>query len=242
MSEPLSSAVHRPLRILSANLCGDRADSAAFAEVLVRNEVDIAALQELTVDTAEAVARVLPHGHLDRVTDASGMGIAMRLKGVVRTVPLPYCDAQAAVLDPSHWSVLDHRLEVMNVHFTNPLRQPPWRTWAQRRGQSRAVEAWLAEPRRPCVVVGDFNSPPLWPLYRRLTRWGDDVMLRVAKRNGMRPEPTWSPLWTGRRRLLRIDHALATDLAVRSARVIHVDGSDHSAIMFDFDTSMASNG
>ncbi len=230
------------MRILSANLCGGRAGSAAFAELLVRSEVDIAALQELTPDTAAAVARVLPHGHLDPAVGYTGMGIAMRLKGGVRTVPLPYCNAQAAVLDPSHWSVLDQSLEIMNVHFSNPLRQPPWRTWAQRTKQRRVVEAWLAEPRRPRVVVGDFNSSPLWPLYRRLTRWGDDVMLTVAGRNGMRPEPTWSPLWSGRRRLLRIDHALATDLAVRSARVVHVDGSDHSAILFDFDAPMASNG
>ena len=238
----MNSTAQRPLRILSANLCGGRASGAAFAELLVRNEVDIAALQELTPDTAKAVARVLPHGYLDPTVGTTGMGIAMRLKGEVRAVSLPYCNGQAAVLNPSHWSVLDQSVEIMNVHFSNPLLQPPWRTWAYRTKQRRVIEAWLAEPRRSRVVVGDFNASPLWPLYRRLARRGDDLMLTVATRTGMRPEPTWSPLWSGRRRLLRIDHALATDLAVRSARVVHVDGSDHSAIMFDVDTSMASNG
>jgi len=238
----LNSTAPRSLRILSANLCGGRADAAAFAELLIRSEVDIAALQELTPATAEAVARVLPHGHLDPAVDSTGMGIAMRRTGDVRSVPLPFCSAQAAVLDPSQWSVLDQTVEVMNVHFSNPLRQPPWRTSAQRTQQRRVVEAWLAEPGKPRVVVGDFNASPLWPLYRRLARRGEDVMSTVARRNGSRPEPTWSPLWSGRRRLLRIDHALATHLAALSARVVHVSGSDHSAILFDLDTSAAADG
>ncbi len=237
----LKNTAPRHLRILSANLCGDRASSAAFAELLARNEVDVAVLQELTPGTADAVARVLPHGHLDPAVDSTGMGIAMRLKGGVRTVPLPYCNAQVTVLEPLHWGVLDQSLEVMNVHFSNPLRQPPWRTRAQRTKQCRLVEAWLADPRGPRVVVGDFNSSPRWPLYRRLARWSDDLMTTVAGRDGTRPEPTWSPVWSGRRRLLRIDHALAVGLNVRSARVVHVGGSDHSAILFSVDTAVASD-
>jgi len=234
----LSSTAQRPIRILSANLCGGRADGAAFAELLTRHKVDIAALQELTSDAAQAVAGVLPYGRLDPAVAAKGMGIAMRLEGEVRTVPLPNCNAQVAQLDPSHWDILDRRLDVMNVHFSNPLRQPLWRTYAQRTEQRRVVEEWFAEPRGPRLVVGDFNASPAWPLYRRLSRRGNDLMLTVARRNGLRPEPTWSPLWLGRRRLLRIDHALATDLSVQSAEVVYVGGSDHSAILFELDPSL----
>ncbi len=211
-------------------------------ELLIRHEVDVAVLQELTRDTADAVVRVLPHGFLDPARGAKGMGIAMRLAGEVQTVPLPICNAQTTVLEPTHWAALDQSLEIMNVHFSNPLRHLPWRSLAQRTEQGRVAAEWLGGPQRPRLVVGDFNASPRWPLYRRLSRLGDDLMQTVAGRNGQRPKPTWSPLWSSQRRLLRIDHALATDLAVRSAQVIFVAGSDHSAIMFDVDASIAPDG
>ncbi len=238
----MTSTPHRPLRILSANLCGDRADSAAFAELLARSGADIAALQELAPDTAEAVAEVLPFGHLEPAPGATGMGIAMRHKGQVRAVSLPKRNAQMVVLDPSDWTTIDRSLEVMNVHFSNPLRQPPWRTWTQRTAQSRVVGTWLADAGGPRVVVGDLNSSPLWPLYRHLRRWGDDLMLTVAGRDGTRPGRTWSPLWSGRRRLLRIDHALGAGIVARTAEVLYVEGSDHSAIVLDIDAATGSDG
>jgi endonuclease/exonuclease/phosphatase (EEP) superfamily protein YafD len=221
------------LRILSANLLNGGADPDALAELASGLEVDVAALQELAPEQAEAVAEVLPHGALHPARDHGGMGIALRRPARGERVPLPARDALVARLEPPDWTGLARAVEVVNVHVRAPHLLPTWRTLAQRRGQLRGLLGHLATSGDgPQVLIGDFNATPLWPLYRRLAALRRDAAREDARRRGARPRPTWGP---GPRapRLLRIDHAFVQGLAVEAVRVAPLPGSDHSALVVD---------
>jgi len=221
-------------RLVTANLARDRgADPGAFARLVEDLGADVVAVQELGRAQAAVLAAVLPFGRLEPRDDYRGMGIARRSPGPVARIPLPPRDAYATDLElvgPDGRSAV---VEILNVHILAPHLQPPWRALAGRRAQLRGLEARLAAtPDRPRVLVGDLNSTPLWPVYRRLTRRLRDAAGEAARGNGGRPARTWGP-WPGSPRLLRIDHALVSGLTVHAVRVVAVPGSDHSAVVVD---------
>lgn len=225
------------LRIVSANLWNGHADPEAFARLVESLQPDVVAVQEIAPEHAEALARVMRHGALVPARDHRGMGLALRRRAVVRRVALPYREAHVA--DVSLGDGVEPA-EVLNVHILAPHAQPPWWMWRVRRGQVRALTAYLdATPRRHRVVVGDLNATPLWPAYRRLTARLADGAVQAARQNGHRPRPTWGP-WPGAPRLLRIDHILVSGLAVEQVRVLAIPGSDHSAVVADLSLTPAS--
>jgi endonuclease/exonuclease/phosphatase family metal-dependent hydrolase len=219
------------LRVLSANLLNGGADPPALARLVETLAVDVVAVQELTPDQADSLARVLPYGKLEPLRNHQGMGIALRRPGAVSRVPLPHRSALAAQVEVE--GCPGGSVEVLNVHIAAPHRPPPWWALPVRRGQLRALEAYLdGTPRPHRALVGDLNSTRFWPLYRRLLQRFRDAAVEAAARNGGRTARTWGP-WPGAPRLLRIDHALVAGLEVRGVRVEPIAGSDHSAIVVD---------
>jgi endonuclease/exonuclease/phosphatase (EEP) superfamily protein YafD len=218
------------LRILSANLANGRADAEALADLVEAVDPDVALVQELAPPQAEALARVLPFGKLEPSRDHLGMGIALRTPGTVRPLPLPYRPAFVAeVTGPED----DEPIEVLNLHLAAPHVPPVVQRVRDRRGQLREIIAHLdATPRRRRVLAGDFNATPLWPAYRRLRTRFDDAVAEASRRRGRRPARTWGP-WAGSVRLLRIDHVLVQGLVATETRVLHLRGSDHSALVAD---------
>lgn len=218
------------VRVLSANLANGRADADAFADLVEALEPDVVAVQELAPPQAEALARVLPFGKLDPSRDHTGMGIALRAPGSVRSLRLPYRSAFVAEL-PGPTG--DEPIELVNLHLAAPHAYPVIRRFRDRRGQLRDVLAYLdAVPRRRRVLAGDLNATPLWPAYRRLRARFDDAAVEAARRIGRRPGRTWGP-WPGSVRLLRIDHVLVSGLVATETRVLPLRGSDHSALVAD---------
>jgi endonuclease/exonuclease/phosphatase family metal-dependent hydrolase len=221
------------LRILSANLMGGNANPQAFAEVVRTLGVDIAAVQELSAEQAEALREILPFGTLRPSRDYNGMGIALRRPARDTRLELSHRNAPIAELDPSEWTEITAPVEVVNVHITAPHMMPTWRTVARRRAQLRGLLAYLdATPSRRQLIVGDFNATPLWPVYRRIARRRLDAVRIDTERRGQRAAPTWGP-GSSAPRLLRIDHAFIQGLQVERSQVIPIKGSDHSAVMIE---------
>lgn len=221
------------LRVLSANLWNGGADPEGFVALVERVRADVVAVQELTAAQAEALRRALPHGVLEPASDYSGMGIAGRTPLAVRHLSLPCRDARMADLRLRGPDGAAVAVELVNVHIEAPHNRPTWHTVARRRGQWRALERHLvAHPHRPGLVVGDFNSTPLWPLYRRITGHLHDAALIDARRRGGRAARTWGP-WHGAPRLLRIDHAFVRHLEVLDFAVVDVPSGDHSAVVVE---------
>ncbi len=220
------------LRILSANLWKGGADPEAFADLVSALAVDVVAVQELAPEQAEALGGVMPHGRLEPGPAHGGMGIAMRGPAEMSRLPMPHRDARIARLHPSEWSQLDEPLEILNIHITAP--HVFWRfLMLDRAGQVRALERHLrSSPEQHRVMVGDYNSTPLWPAYRRIRSHLTDAAVAVAERTGRSPERTWGP-WHGSARLLRIDHGFVRGVEVEQFQVVDIPMSDHSAVVMD---------
>lgn len=222
------------IRILTANLWNGGADPEAFADLVCALAVDVVCVQELTPEQADAISRVMPHGELQPNHTFTGMGIALRLPARLDRVPLACRDVRVATLDPGEWPGLAAPLEVANLHMAAPHTWWPRLGLAMRMQQMRDLMPWLQRADAPSqrVMVGDFNATPAWPVYRQIASVLEDAAVRVARRRGEVPAPTWGP-WSGSPRLLRIDHAMIEGVEAEDVRVVHVPGSDHSAIVVD---------
>ncbi|HET6277865.1 MAG TPA: endonuclease/exonuclease/phosphatase family protein [Candidatus Polarisedimenticolia bacterium] len=217
------------LRLVSANLGNGTAESDAFADLMDHLQPDAAAVQEITPLQARALAGVLPYGDLAPSWHFAGMGIALRQPGRVRPLSLGYRNAWIAEVASGE----GRSIEVINVHIRAPHLRPFSRTIHLRRQQLRAIEAYLATASDdPRAVVGDLNSTPRWPLYRRLARKLTDAAVVGARRSGGRPERTWTPS-PGIPRLFRIDHIFVGGLEVDDFRVVPIKGSDHCVVVAD---------
>ena len=118
----------------------------------------------------------------------------------------------------------------MNVHIQAPHGRPWW-ALPVRRQQVSALREWTRErPARHRVLVGDLNSTPVWPAYRRLTERFEDGALAAAKRTGTRPGRTWGPSARSPR-LLRIDHVLTERVEALECEVVPIEGGDHSGVI-----------
>ncbi len=221
------------LRIMTANLWADHVDAAAFAERVQHFDPDVVCTQELNPAAADRLAELYPYGELSPAHDFRGMGIALNRPGKVTELELFHKGGLIALLDPGDWPMLSEPLEIMNLHFAAPGPRRAIHAHFARRRQLAGFDDYLATaPDRPRMVLGDMNSTPVWPLYRRLASRFEDVHRTVARRFGRYPRRTWGPTarWP---RLLRIDHVFVEKITVSDLWVIPIPGSDHSAIMLD---------
>jgi len=135
-------------------------------------------------------------------------------------------------LDPGTWPALARPLEILNVHVYAPHAFRGLGLWL-RWPQFRRLAEQLARPAPSGrVVVGDFNATPLWPVYWRMAARMEDAARTVARREGRRPERTWSRQ-PGSTPLLRIDHGFVSGVRAERFQVVPVEGSDHRAIVLD---------
>jgi endonuclease/exonuclease/phosphatase family metal-dependent hydrolase len=218
-----------PLRILTANLYNGRARPDALRAVINEVDPDVMAVQELSPNAADVMVDVFPFGLFDPREDTKGMALALRRPGVVERVPFGPRSMLRVLLDPAYWPGLGRPVEVVNAHLHNPLSGPPLKARATRRHQLAALEELLGEPGPARVLVGDFNSSPLWPAYRHLRALATDAAVAAGT-----TQATWS-LWPWSPRFLRIDHAFVQHLTPTATTTVRIKGTDHSALVVDLD-------
>ena len=218
----------RNLRVLTANLYGERLDLEGFRVLLKDLEPDVVLAQELSFRAADVLAEFLPHGLLVPAPGYDGRGLALKAPGHLQILPMAYRDGLIARLGPPAWP---GSVEIVNIHMANPIVWPPWASLRLRRQQLDALMAHVAKP-AVRLVAGDFNASPAWPVYRRLAAHLDDAAKLSAKRQGTRPSRTWGPT-PGAPKFLRIDHVFVEKLKPLDVRMVTLPGSDHSGLMVD---------
>ena len=219
--------------MLSANLWNGRADAQAFADLVLALAADVVAVQEVAPDQAEALARALPYSEIEPGWDHNGMGIALRRPAAHSKIELYRRPARVATLSPEDWPHLERPVEIVNLHIAAPHLLFPYFGLGARRLQMRDFDAYFSgidDAAR--VLVGDFNSTPLWPAYKQVASQFTDAAVAVAKLRGRSVEPTWGP-WPGSPRMLRIDHGFIRGLRAEEFQVVRILGSDHCAIVMD---------
>jgi endonuclease/exonuclease/phosphatase (EEP) superfamily protein YafD len=214
------------IRIISANLASGRADASSFARLAHALGADVVAVQELATVQAEALARVLPFGRLE--VRPYMMGIGLRQPSCVRRIALAGRDAYIAEVTSNASGEV---ITVANAHIIAPHMGPPWKVAALRCRQIHGLETYLRSAPRPLVLVGDLNSTPLWPAYRRLSAFLTDAAAETARLERRRARRTWGLRYGPR--LFRIDHALVAGVIVEKVQVLPITGSNHYAVVVD---------
>jgi len=242
-SPPAKSSAPRRLKLLTYNVhscigTDRRLAPERIAEMIAITKPDIIGLQELDVgrrrtggiDQAHVIAEILKmqhhfHAALDVEEERYGDAILTALPAdMVKAGPLPSLGEQRGAL----WievEVGDRRLQVFNTHLG--LR----RIDRMRQTEVLLGPEWLGHDRlngHPTVLLGDFNSIPSSPPYKRLAGALTDVRTRIARQ--------LRPTFPSRFPLLRIDHVFASkDVKIVEAEVIATPlaklASDHLPLL-----------
>jgi len=223
----LAAVTPDSLRVMTANLWSWHCEPSGLADVLRDQDPDVLAVQELHWGCVEVIKHHFPHNHLDPHHETLGTGIAARRAFAVERLPVTYRGGWIAKLDSAAWPHLPSPIEVVNVHFANPVGWPWTNSYRVRRRQLDVVAAHISSTRSRTVVVGDFNASPAWPVYREMARRMTDsaveagTVLRTWRFRGMTPP------------LLRIDHAFVKDARGVRTWTVEVPGADHLALVAD---------
>ncbi|MGH8223426.1 MAG: endonuclease/exonuclease/phosphatase family protein [Woeseiaceae bacterium] len=222
--------MNREIRVLSCNLYSGRADPGALLGIVERDGVDIVCAQELSRPLAAALSRHLPYGDVTHEQIVRGNGIASRFPVDISRIRMPKRDGFVAALSPQHWGGLPCPIEIVNVHISGPHL---WPYFPHPVCRHRQLEALLAERAArvdvPHAILGDFNSSPIWTVYRRMAARYVDAMAASGT-----PRNTWPRVPAlGIRGLLRIDHCFLRGLAARATAVVELPGSDHFGLRVD---------
>ncbi|MED7926089.1 endonuclease/exonuclease/phosphatase family protein [Nonomuraea sp. LP-02] len=218
----------RPLRLLTANLNGGRADAETIVGLVRDHDVDVLSLQELTFAEQErlraaGLESLLPYQVAKPATwGPVGSGIYARhplRERIGLFQPVGHHMPVAEVALPGGQAV-----EVVVVHPVAPVPStvPEWHA-----GVATLPPAPATGP--PRILAGDFNATLDHAVFRGLL---DTGYTDAAAATGQGLVPTW-PM----RRLpplVAIDHVLTDDRAGAVAVRIHdLPGSDHRALFAD---------
>jgi endonuclease/exonuclease/phosphatase (EEP) superfamily protein YafD len=218
------------LRILTMNLYNGAADPEELGAFLDDAKPDVVAVQELSANSAAVLAEWASSALLDPRDDTVGMGMASRTALETSRLDFPHRNPIVGRLDGEPWGLPS--VELVNVHITNPISMPMPTSLRRRRNQLAALEHFLGahDGTSARVVVGDFNSSPAWPFYRRVAGLATDgaVQAGTAKR-------TWG-YYPSSPRMLRIDHVfLQGPIQCVATRLVKIAGADHRGLLVDLE-------
>jgi endonuclease/exonuclease/phosphatase (EEP) superfamily protein YafD len=214
------------VRVMTVNADDGRADAARIAGLARENEIDVVVVTELTSrlahDLTVAGLNNVVTARQVEVSDTGGDGIGLWSSLELtdgRTVPGLSRPAIAGVLSTGTGEV-----GIVATHATGSAITPG----AGWRKDLEALPGLVPEADDGRgIIVGDFNTTPWSPAFRRLAsgRWRDaaDVVGR-----GLRPTwPSWSPL-----PISPLDHVLVSGgLGVSEVNSAEVPGSVHRALI-----------
>lgn len=212
------------------NLYNGAADPAELAGVLDDAKPDLVAVQELSANSAEVLADWASSALLDPRDDTKGMGVAAKLPVVLSRLDFPNRSPIVGRFDGSGWGLSD--VELLNVHITNPVSLPIPVSLRSRRDELDALEHIITthDNTTARVVVGDFNSSPSWPFYRRIAALTTDGALQAGT-----ARRTWG-YYPSSPRMLRIDHVfLQGPVRCVGTDLIKISGADHRGLLIDLE-------
>jgi len=213
------------LTVMTVNLYGGRANTAAVSHMVRAQGVDVLAVSELSRDAADGLRRsgiddLLPHAVTSANGSSNNTALLSRLPlHPVRasSVPGALVRGQAARL-PTAPGVI-----VCAVHPPTPVRGQT-REW---RSAQDELTAWAGRTRGPAIVAGDFNASADHPGMRQLQSTG----LRDAHEVAGAGRPLTWPHGRTLPPFVQIDHVLVRGLDVESVTDVRVPGSDHDAVV-----------
>jgi len=213
------------LTVMTVNLYGGRADTAAVSRMVRAQGVDVLAVSELGRDAADNLRRsdideLLPHA----VTSANGSSNNTALFSRLPLRPLQASSSPGALVRGQAARLPTAAgVTVCAVHPPTPVRGQT-RVW---RSAQDEMAAWAARAGGLTVLAGDFNASADHPGMRQLSSTGFRDAHEVA---GAGRPLTW-PHGRGVPPFVQLDHVLVRGVDVESAADVRVPGSDHDAVV-----------
>ena len=217
----------RPIRTMLANVNTQRGNASALLKIISRYAPDILVLEEISpkwVSDLNDLSPTYPYQVIEPREDNFGIGLYSRFPLVgTKTIIL------GESMVPSIWTEVNIGEKIIALLATHPL-PPVGRDYTLARNrQLSEIPALLAPIPTPIIVIGDLNTTPWNPHFRKLLK---ETNLHDSSR-GRGIQPTW-PATTP---LLRIpiDHVLhSPDLHVVHKEIGPGFGSDHLPVIVDF--------
>ena len=199
-------------RVIWYNVHLDNPAAEAESTALLAEQADLLALGEINLDNPDwqSLRQAYPHGCQHR--EHSPFALALWSKQ-----PLAACEVHMIGDYPYIRAQTADGTALYALHPPPPISSEL--AGSRQHYLTETARALAAEPR--ALAVGDFNSSPFSPLFRRF-----------LQESGSRPAtryftPTWKPFF------LNIDHALAKGLNV-SAHTLPWQHSDHRPLLAEY--------
>jgi len=213
-----------PITALTSNIQLGKGDVEQLADLVRSERVDILAVQELTPDAADRIARStiaadLPNSFVRTGRLAGGTALYSRypLSAAAALDGFALTNVTAVVDVPGRGDV-----QVFVVHPVPPTSAG----WAEELARIGTAMAAVA-PERPVIALGDFNATTDHARYRRLLVDGYRDAGEVAGAGWLPTYPTdktYPPV-------VGIDHVVVRGLTAAAVTSHHIAGADHRAVL-----------
>ena len=214
----------RPLRVLELNVLTENMSYDRVRALIAETQPDVIGLVEVDRGWLEALAPALVEypGRIE-VPRSDHFGLALYARGIAvggaeqLGLPLPSIVADIAVGDARVAIVLAHPLAPVDA----------WKLDGQR-VQLAAIAQRVRELAPPVAIVGDLNTTPWTPEFKRLVATSE----LCDTRSGFGVQASFPATSFVAR--IPIDHVLAScSVGVYDRRVLHDVGSDHLPVVID---------
>lgn len=228
---PAPIANHTPLEVMTFNVNKHNKDSAGILAIIVEENPDIVALQELLPSLADHLVQALekryPYHTLQADQFVRGQGLFSRypLEQVSRSSDYRY---QSAIVQTPQGAIT-----LLNVH-TPTLSPSRWtRQWKQQRDFIRTLVAQADNVGGPLLIVGDFNTTGQSENYDLIHRHLQDAFLESGWGFGFSYPATGKLGLPWSYPLVRIDYIFYNEHFVsHDTRVLKENGgSDHRPVV-----------
>lgn len=215
------------LTVMSTNMLVGAADVDDIAAIVVSDDVDVLAIQEMT---PEALVRIrdseiadrLPFDHADPRPGPGGSALfsSLELRDPRAVENMMFANLEAVADVPGAGPT-----RLLSVHPPAPIpTAADWRTEMIVLGDHLA-----SLPPGPAIVAGDFNATWDQVRYRDLASHG---FVDAGEQVGAGFVPTYpTDRFGGNRPIIAIDHVLVRGFVTKSLSTRFISGSDHRAVV-----------
>lgn len=221
-----SASAGRALTVMSFNVHAINEDKPAVEAFIEQSQCDLAFVLEVTPEWLRVLREVRGYRLVVAEPRSDSFGIALLARDPAVTAEIVHAPpngvgfvAATVVVDERAWTVL-------GVHPVPPVGGD---MTAERNVALDFISDWAAKQPGPTVVLGDVNTTPFSPSFRRLTASGK----LISSQPGFGLQTSWPQTpWFLFAARIPIDHALhSPDLVTRAREVGPPNGSDHRPLL-----------
>jgi endonuclease/exonuclease/phosphatase (EEP) superfamily protein YafD len=223
-----SGAPGRRLKLILANVNFGNNQFGRLIEFVTREQPDLLVAQEITEQWAEELRQLRSQfAFIECIPAARGCGIAVFSRHSMSRLELRIVEADSRPGIMARIDCCGASFALLTIHPRTPIRQSRFETRNRLMEQAAEHLNGFSIPR---ILIGDLNTTPWSPHFRRLLRISE---MKDARR-GFGLLPTWPTELRSRALMIPIDHCLvSSDIEVIGIAAGDPIGSDHLPLVID---------